>query len=143
MEQFKVKSNGKSNRNNLNINESRIGYNRIENGTFQSIELIDLIGNANTELLNINGEIEVQNEKLKGVQEKLGIHRQTLENNWTVLNRLKESTKMERIFKTIFWILLVFFVLYFIAKYAKFTVDFKDKKWANWINFKNSISFRF
>ena len=102
----------------------------------ENLELTQLIKNANSEFNCINGELEIQTEKLKGVQEKLGIQRSTLEYNWAVLKKLEESTKMEKILKILLSVFLIFSILFSITKYAEFTVTSKHKLPENWNQFK-------
>lgn len=101
-----------------------------------NLELSNLIKTANTELKDINDELETQTEKLKGVQQKLGVHRATLENNWTVLKKLEESTRMEKILKTLATVFIIFTVLFSITEYAEFTIAFNRKFPESWNQFK-------
>lgn len=89
--------------------------------------IAELMNGARTEIFNISGELDLQTEKLKGVQQKLGINKTALDNNWTVLNKLKKSTEMTRIIKTIVGILLTFCILYATMKYASLSTNYKEE----------------
>jgi hypothetical protein len=91
----------------------------------------ELINEVTSEFYLIDTELEIQTEKLKGVQEKLGVNKQNLDKNLSVLNRLKESTKMDKIMKITVSIVLIFLILLTISKYATFKdliVDLKKLK---------------
>lgn len=96
------------------------------------VELSALIKNVNSEFSSIEDELNGQTEKLMNVKQKLDIQKTALESNWIVLKKLKESTRMDRIIKTLAGIFIVFCILFSITRYAEFTVALKRNFPENW-----------
>ena len=96
-----------------------------------NLELNNLIGDVSLEFDLIDDELNIQTEKLKGVQQKLGINKECLNKNLYVLNKLKESTRMDKIIKAVLSIFILFSLLFSIAKYFTFEdliIDLKKIK---------------
>lgn len=82
-------------------------------------DLTNLAGLAQSELVVIDEELDLQTEKYIELQKKLGNNRAILDRSWLVLGKLQEATKMQRIFLMMFSILGTFIVLLLLVKHGR------------------------
>lgn len=82
-------------------------------------ETASLVRSAEHELASINEELDIQTEKFVGIQEKVGMHRRSLYENGSALERLKSALRIRKFIILILLIAIVFSILFLLIKSLK------------------------